>query len=89
MLLIKIFNFLQLKKILHILLGHVFVTNSYNKCIHLKQFGKYTYCVMAMSCCSFFSPAGSRAASFEVPVTLDMGDCSAELGLTDTIGTVS
>ena len=35
------------------------------------------------------SPAGSRAASFEVPVTLDMGDGSAELGLTDTIGTVS
>ena len=32
---------------------------------------------------------GSRAASFEVPVTLEVGGSSVTLGLTDTIGTVS
>ena len=36
-----------------------------------------------------FSASGGRANSFEVPVNLVVGDSNVNLGLTDTIGTVS
>ena len=42
-----------------------------------------------MSSFLVFSASGGRANSFEVPVNLVVGESNVNLGLTDTIGTVS